>query len=51
MGLDGIIERQNRKFELETCLECKGSGTVKDSGGKEKTCPKCNGYGKLRSAR
>lgn len=51
MGLDGRIERQGQKFELETCTECKGTGVVKDKSGKQATCPRCNGRGKLRSAR
>jgi DnaJ-class molecular chaperone len=51
MGLEKGFEGRPGKPELETCPNCKGSGVVTDKSGKKFTCTKCNGRGKLQSAR
>jgi hypothetical protein len=51
MGLEKGFEGRPGKQELEHCPQCRGTGTVKDDNGRDGTCTRCKGRGKLPSAR
>lgn len=46
MGIEKLPSGREGKIELEKCPDCKGEGYKEG-----KMCGRCNGTGKLRSAR
>jgi DnaJ-class molecular chaperone len=51
MGLERGFEGKPGVQELETCPQCRGTGVAKDNSGREGTCTRCKGRGKLPSAK
>jgi DnaJ-class molecular chaperone len=51
MGLEKGLEGKPGVQELETCPDCNGLGVVKDNNGRQGTCMRCKGRGKIPSAR